>query len=133
MSIVFNHTKINNYINILIGIVCFVLLLVPYITVNQPTFDGGKLVNEYILSSNYLLFLFLPFYICWGISLVIKKRFIQLLLISVMLLFVNVYFLTACFILFFAAQDILSNYGVLVSVLLYPLVLAYLIVVYLKK
>lgn len=128
-----NHTKIINYINLLIGVVCIALLLVPYSTVNEPTFDGGKLVDEYIFNTTYLLFLFIPFYVLWGISLLVKKRAIKLLLISVLLLLVNVYFLFSCFALFFAAQDYIPRSGLFIADLLYPLVLVYLILVYIKK
>ncbi len=106
------------------------MFLVPYGTVFIPDDrlpEDEYWQDSYILSDEISAAMYVPFVLLWVVFLFLKKGMLRAVFKFTLLCLSGFYFLGAAATRMMPVQDFMPNYGVIVTMMLFPLVVVYMI------
>lgn len=106
------------------------MFLVPYATVfipddRLPEYEYWQ--ESYLLNDGISAAIYIPFVLVWVVFLFLKKGMLRAVFKFTLLCLSGFYFLMAAATMMMPAQDLVPNYGVVVTLMLFPLVVFYMI------
>jgi len=125
-----NKLVVNKLLIVFISLVYLLVLLVPYNKFYYTGDEGSQIEGwrpGYIYNDELMLIAFIPFGLVWLLCLTIRNQKARVILRSILLCLILVYFYVGVSGVTMLAQDFLPHFGIYLSCLLLPLVVCYLI------
>lgn len=121
---------LHKVLTLCISIVTLLMFLVPHATVFIPDDrlpEDEYWQDSYILSDEISSAIYIPFVLVWVVFLFLKKGMLRAVFKFTLLCLSGFYFLMAAATMMMPAQDLVPNYGVIVTMMLFPLLVFYMI------